>query len=54
MEEGRRVRAKKGTPPGAVISPLPANVYLHYVLDLWVEHWRQKVAWLSSATGMIT
>jgi hypothetical protein len=27
-----------------VISPLLANVYLHYVFDLWVEAWRQKVA----------
>ena len=28
----------------AVISPLLANVYLHYVFDLWVEAWRKKVA----------
>ena len=33
-----------GTPQGAVISPLLANVYLHYVFDLWVEVWREKVA----------
>jgi RNA-directed DNA polymerase len=35
---------KAGTPQGAVISPLLANVYLHYVFDLWVEAWRKKVA----------
>ena len=33
-----------GTPQGAVISPLIANVYLHYVFDLWIEAWREKVA----------
>jgi len=33
-----------GTPQGAVVSPSPANVYLHYVFDLWAESWRKKVA----------
>jgi group II intron reverse transcriptase/maturase len=35
---------KVGTPQGAVASPLLANIYLHYVFDLWVEAWRKKVA----------
>ncbi|MGH7706918.1 MAG: group II intron reverse transcriptase/maturase [Vulcanimicrobiaceae bacterium] len=34
----------KGTPQGAVISPLLANVYLHYCFDLWVDRWRKKSA----------
>ena len=33
-----------GTPQGAVISPLLANVYLHYVLDLWTHRWRRRDA----------
>jgi hypothetical protein len=43
---GRTVwfETKAGTPQGAVISPLLANLYLHYVLDLWVQAWRKKVA----------
>ncbi|WP_251029729.1 hypothetical protein [Pseudomonas fluorescens] len=44
MEDGRRVAATKGSPQGAVISPLLANIYLHYVLDLWVRQWRQRHA----------
>jgi len=34
----------KGTGQGAVISPLLANIYLHYVLDLWAERWRRREA----------
>jgi len=44
MEDGQWYETKEGTPQGAVISPLLANLYLHYVLDLWVEAWRKKVA----------
>src|SRR5881392_2478997 len=43
-EDGHRSETKVGTPQGAVVSPLLANVYLHYVFDLWVEVWRKKVA----------
>ena len=44
MEDGQRSETEMGTPQGAVISPLLANIYLHYVFDLWIEVWRQKVA----------
>src|SRR5881396_1668511 len=43
-EEGQWSETKLGTPQGAVVSPLTANIYLHYVFDLWVEDWRKKVA----------
>jgi group II intron reverse transcriptase/maturase len=43
-EEGQWSETKVGTPQGAVISPLLANIYLHYVFDLWIEVWRKKVA----------
>jgi retron-type reverse transcriptase len=32
------------TPQGSVVSPLLANIYLHYVFDLWVDVWRKKSA----------
>ncbi|OYV74307.1 MAG: hypothetical protein B7Z70_12145 [Acidithiobacillus ferrivorans] len=41
MEDGKRIPAERGTPQGAVISPLLANVFLHYALDLWAHRWRQ-------------
>jgi RNA-directed DNA polymerase len=42
MEDGQWFETKEGTPQGAVISPLLANLYLYYVLDLWVHAWRTK------------
>jgi len=42
MEEGELHRVQAGTPQGGVISPLLANIYLHYVFDLWVQSWRKK------------
>ncbi len=44
LEGGALVGSDKGTGQGAVISPLLANVYLHYALDLWAERWRQREA----------
>ena len=44
MEDGQWTETKVGTPQGAVVSPLLANIYLHYVFDLWIEAWRKKVA----------
>lgn len=44
MEEGKRHETEAGTPQGGIISPLLANLYLHYVLDLWVLSWRKKHA----------
>src|SRR5258705_2344983 len=41
LEEGVVTVSEKGTGQGAVISPLLANVYLHYVFDLWAERWRR-------------
>jgi group II intron reverse transcriptase/maturase len=44
MEDGQWFETKEGTPQGAVISPVLANLYLHHVLDLWIRAWRKKVA----------
>lgn len=45
VEEGGEWRSSEaGTPQGAVISPALANLYLHYVFDLWAERWRHRNA----------
>ena len=44
LEDGKRTRSKVGTVQGGSISPLLANVYLHYVFDLWIQSWRKKRA----------
>ena len=45
LEEGIWSETERGTPQGAVISPLLANIYLHYVFDLWVDLWRKRQAY---------
>jgi RNA-directed DNA polymerase len=42
IEDGRWTRAEEGSPQGASISPLLANLYLHHVFDLWAEWWRRR------------
>ena len=44
LEDGAVTVSDRGTGQGAVISPLLANIYLHYVLDLWAERWRRRAA----------
>lgn len=44
LEAGQWQSSETGTPQGAVISPLLANIYLHYVFDLWVKQWRKREA----------
>jgi RNA-directed DNA polymerase len=44
IEDGRWTACDEGTPQGASVSTLLANVYLHYVFDLWVHQWRRRHA----------
>src|SRR6202142_948644 len=44
MEEGKWSDTKTGSPQGSVVSPLLANIYLHYAFDLWANVWRKKWA----------
>lgn len=42
IEEGKHYQSEKGTSQGAILSPILANIYLHYVLDLWFEKVEKK------------
>jgi RNA-directed DNA polymerase len=44
LDDGVVTISREGTGQGSVISPLLANVYLHYVFDLWAERWRRREA----------
>ena len=44
LEDGAVTVSERGTGQGSVISPLLANIYLHYVIDLWANQWRQRTA----------
>lgn len=44
VEDGQTMATERGTPQGAVISPLLSNIYLHYVFDLWANQWRHRHA----------
>ena len=44
LEDGVVTVGDRGTGQGSVISPLLANIYLHYVLDLWADRWRRREA----------
>jgi RNA-directed DNA polymerase len=42
LEDGKQLPTEEGSPQGASVSPLLANIYLHYVLDLWAQQWRHR------------
>src|SRR6266851_3175106 len=44
LEDGAWIRSETGTPQGGSISPLAANLYLHYVFDVWTQRWRRTEA----------
>jgi len=44
LEEGKKTLSEEGVPQGGSVSPLLANVYLHYVFDLWADRWRRRQA----------
>jgi RNA-directed DNA polymerase len=44
LEDGEFKASERGTGQGSVISPLLANIYLHYAFDLWANRWRQREA----------
>jgi RNA-directed DNA polymerase len=44
LEQGKRIPMEAGTPQGGSASPLLANIYLHYVFDLWVRQWIRRQA----------
>ena len=44
LEEGKLTVSEQGTAQGGSASPLLANVYLHYVFDLWIQVWQRKIA----------
>jgi RNA-directed DNA polymerase len=44
LEDGVKTRSEEGSPQGGSVSPMLANVYLHYVFDVWIQQWRSKHA----------
>jgi group II intron reverse transcriptase/maturase len=44
LESDEWMKTEQGTPQGAAISPLLANIFLHYTLDLWAHRWRKRHA----------